>query len=187
MGSSAAPPYRSGIIWHARDGVWSYEGVMWPDLPWSAASTGSLTRPPPLPETTTKKVILLQQSHANSPQRWGPEGREESIINSQAHLEARLESASHSDLRGVPQWSIPSFHSFRSFTNLHAQQPMRIRPRLISRTSLIPAGFISRTIPASVRIPQPDLVETTSQGLTSLSTAHSNLIETTSLCRPVGI
>ena len=40
--------------------------------------------------------------------------------------------------------------------------------------------------PASARIPQPDLVETTSPGLTSPSTAHSDLIETASLGRPVG-
>ena len=71
--------------------------------------------------------------------------------------------------------------------SLPAQQPMRIRPRLISRTSLIPAGFISGPIPASARIPQPDHVETTSPGLTSPSPAHSDLIETTSLVRPVGL
>ena len=41
--------------------------------------------------------------------------------------------------------------------------------------------------PLSARIPQPDLVETTSPGLTSPSTAHSDLIETTSLGRPVGL
>ena len=64
---------------------------------------------------------------------------------------------------------------------------MRIRPGLISRTSLILAGFISMAIPASARIPQPDLVETTSPGLTSPSTAHSDLIETTSLGSPVGL
>ena len=41
--------------------------------------------------------------------------------------------------------------------------------------------------PASARIPQPDLVETTSPGLASPSLAHSDLIETTSLGRPLGI
>ena len=159
---------------------------MWPDLPWNATSTGSLTRPPLLPETTAKKTIPLQKSHANSTEKWDSEGRGKSIINIQAHLEASLEPATHPDVRGVPQWSIPSFHSFSSLTSLPAQQPMRIRPGLISRTSLIPAGFISGPIPASARNPQPDLVETTSPGLTSPSPAHSDLIKTTSLGRPVG-
>ena len=58
--------------------------------------------------------------------------------------------------------------------------------RAISRTGLIPAGFISGPIPASERNPQPELVETTSPGLLSPS-AQSDLIETTSLGRPIGL
>ena len=37
---------------------------MLPELPWNAASTGSPTRPPPLPEITAKKIIPL---HLNLP------------------------------------------------------------------------------------------------------------------------
>ena len=45
----------------------------------------------------------LQQSHANFPGKRDPEVRGKSIINIQAHLVARLEPASHPDVRGVPQ------------------------------------------------------------------------------------
>ena len=62
---------------------------------------------------------------------------------------------------------------------------MRIHLGLISRTRLITAGFISGPIPASARNPQQDLVETTSPGQHSPS-ARSDLIETTSLRRPIG-
>ena len=57
---------------------------------------------------------------------------------------------------------------------------------LISWTRLNLAGYINRPSSASARIPQPDLVKTTSPGLTFPSTAHSDLIETTSLGCPVG-
>ena len=157
---------------------------MLPDLPWNAALTGSPTQHPPLPEITAKRIIRLHQNLASYPTRWDPEEERESIINGfQEPMEARLEPASHPEKGGVPQWSIPSFYSI---TSLPAQQPMRIRPGLIFRTSLIPAGFISGPIPASARNPQPDLFETTSPSLLSPS-AQSDLIETTSLGRPVGL
>ena len=40
------------IIWHARDSVQLYEGVMSPADPGKIALTGSLTQLPPLPEIT---------------------------------------------------------------------------------------------------------------------------------------
>ena len=83
--------------------------------------------------------------------------------------------------------SIPSLPSFRSIHSLPAQQPITIQHGLISWTGLNLAGYTNRPAPASARIPQPDLVETTSPGLTSPSNAHIDLIETTSLGRPVGL
>ena len=57
-------------------------------------------------------------------------------------------------------------------------QPIIIQHSLISWTRLNSAGYINRPVPASARNPLPDLADTTSPGLTSPSTAHSNLIET---------
>ena len=42
-------------------------GGMYPDLPWNATSTGSLTRPPPLQEIMAKKITLPQQKPASFP------------------------------------------------------------------------------------------------------------------------
>ena len=67
--------------------------------------------------------------------------------------------------------------------SIPAQQPMRIRPGLISRTRLTMAVFISRPHQAGSRNPQNDLVETTSPGYLPPS-ALSGRIETTSLGRP---
>ena len=79
-----------------------------------------------------------------------------------------------------PAFPASSIHS------LPAQQPIIIQHGLISWTRLNLAAYINRPVPASARNPLPDLVETTSPGLTSPSIAHSDLIETTSLGRPVG-
>ena len=81
----------------------------------------------------------------------------------------------------------PSISHARSIHSLPAQRPIIIQNGLISWTRLNLAGYINRPGPASARIPQPDLVETTSLGQLSPSLAHSDLIETTSLGRTVGI
>ena len=65
------------------------------------------------------------------------------------------------------------------------QQPMRIRPGLISWTRLTMAGIISRPHQAGLRNQQNDLVETTSPGHLPPS-ALSGRVETTSLGRPIG-
>ena len=52
MGRSSATPPLFDIIWHARDGVQSYEGVMLPADPGKIALTGSPTQLPLLPEIT---------------------------------------------------------------------------------------------------------------------------------------
>ena len=67
------------------------------------------------------------------------------------------------------------------------QHPIIIQHGLISWTRLNLAAYINRPGPASARNLLPDLVETISPGLTSPSLAHSDLIETTSLGRPLGI
>ena len=78
--------------------------------------------------------------------------------------------------------SIPSLPRIRS---IPVQQPMRIRPVLISRTRLTTAGFISGHHQTGSRNPQNDLVETTSLGHLPPS-ALSGRIETISLDRPIG-
>ena len=76
----------------------------------------------------------------------------------------------------------------RSIHSLPAQRPIIIQNGLISWTRLNSAGYINRPGPASERIPQSDLVETTSPGqLFPSPLAHSNLIEITSLGRLSGI
>ena len=81
---------------------------------------------------------------------------------------------------GGRQWSILSLPSIHS---IPAQQPMKIRPWLISRTRLTTAGFISRPHQAGSKISQNDLVETTSLGHLP-SSALSGCVETTSLGHP---
>ena len=79
----------------------------------------------------------------------------------------------------------PGPSSAHSMHSLPAQQPIIIQDSLISWTRLNWAAYLNRPDPASARNPPLDLVETTSD-LTSPSLACSNLIETTSLGRPLG-
>ena len=161
---------------------------MWHDLPWKVTSTGSMTRLPSLQEKTTKRISLPQQNPVSFLAKWDPIGsRSIIIIIIWPQLEARMEPTSHPDVRGVPQWSIFSLSRARSIHSLPAQRPIIIQNGLISWTRLNLAGYINRPGPASARIPQPDLVETTFLGQLSPSLAHSDLIETTSLGRPVGL
>ena len=68
----------------------------------------------------------------------------------------------------------------------HPQHPHSAATHNSARPNLLDQAELSRLYkPASSRNPLPDLVETTSSGLTSPSIAHSDLIETTSLGRPV--
>ena len=181
MGSSAAPPHHFVTNWHARDKVWSYMWVMLPDIPWNAALIGSPTQHPHLPEIMAKKIIPLHLNLPSYPERWGPEEERKGIISSMS-LETHLEQTSDPRRGCGLQWSIPSFPSIRS---IPAQQPMRIRPGLISRTRMTTAVFISRSHQAEARNPQTDLVETTFPGHLPPS-ALSGHIETTSLGHPIG-
>ena len=82
--------------------------------------------------------------------------------------------------------SIPGPSSAHSLPSLPAQRPIIIQNGLISWTRLNLAAYLNRPDPASARNSPLDLVETTSPGLISPSLACSDLIETTSLGRPLG-
>ena len=108
MGPSSATPHFFDIIWHARDGVQSYERVMLPANLGKIALIGSLTQTPLLPDNTVlknrqmeqkkrKRIVPLHLIHPGYPGRYAQGGESGHLASSifQGPMRIRLELTSN--------------------------------------------------------------------------------------------
>ena len=142
MESSVAHLHPSSTIWHTRDGMLSYKGVMWRDRRWKFTSTGSMTRLPSLQEKTTKGISLPRQNPVSFPAKWDPV-RQQKHHHHHHHLGTTGRASGSSQLPRCAR-STPAKHPQHLERPKHPQSPGPAANHNLERPDLLDQAELGR-------------------------------------------